>query len=130
MRSSKAIRNYNIWRFHSNEKAFQCQNSILRIALKFLIAKIETGVADELSKNKDERPFCQWITPAIRELFGAAGKAVYSEAAKFRMNANGNKLDVWLIYRCENVIKAWYGYLYKSKNSTRNVGEGFSATVS
>lgn len=37
----------------------------------------------------------------IRNCSGCGMKARYKNTKKFRVNANGNKLDVWLIYQCE-----------------------------
>ncbi|MBO5032944.1 MAG: DUF1062 domain-containing protein [Lachnospiraceae bacterium] len=37
----------------------------------------------------------------IRSCSGCGKKVHYQNTNKFRVNANGNKLDVWLIYQCE-----------------------------
>lgn len=37
----------------------------------------------------------------IRNCSGCGTKAQYINTKRFRVNANGNKLDVWLIYQCE-----------------------------
>lgn len=37
----------------------------------------------------------------IRNCSGCGKKVRYKNTKKFRVNANGNKLDVWLIYQCE-----------------------------
>ena len=37
----------------------------------------------------------------IRNCSGCGVKARYKNTKRFRVNANGNKLDVWLIYQCE-----------------------------
>jgi hypothetical protein len=36
----------------------------------------------------------------IRNCSGCGGKAVFHNTNCFRVNANGNKIDVWLIYQC------------------------------
>lgn len=36
----------------------------------------------------------------IRSCSGCGGKAIYHSTECFRVNANGNRLDVWLIYQC------------------------------
>lgn len=38
----------------------------------------------------------------IRNCSGCGKKAHFTNTGKFRVNANGSKLDVWLIYQCEN----------------------------
>lgn len=37
----------------------------------------------------------------VRGCAGCGGKSTYRCANRFRVNANGKRLDVWLIYRCE-----------------------------
>ncbi|MDD6203278.1 MAG: DUF1062 domain-containing protein [Lachnospiraceae bacterium] len=38
----------------------------------------------------------------IRNCSGCNRKTHFKNTGKFRVNANGNKLDVWLIYQCEH----------------------------
>ena len=38
----------------------------------------------------------------IRNCPGCGKKSCYINTKRFRVNANGNRLDVWLIYQCEN----------------------------
>ena len=38
----------------------------------------------------------------IRNCSGCGKKVHYVNTKRFRVNANGNKLDIWLIYQCEN----------------------------
>lgn len=38
----------------------------------------------------------------IRGCSGCGRKTHFRNTHKFRVNANGNRLDVWLIYQCEN----------------------------
>ena len=37
----------------------------------------------------------------IRNCSGCGKKSYFTNTKKFRVNANGNRLDVWLIYQCE-----------------------------
>lgn len=37
----------------------------------------------------------------IRNCAGCGEKSDYINTERFRVNANGNKIDVWLIYQCE-----------------------------
>ena len=37
----------------------------------------------------------------IRNCAGCGKKAYFTNTKKFRVNANGNRLDVWLIYQCK-----------------------------
>ena len=37
----------------------------------------------------------------IRNCAGCGKKTYFTNTKKFRVNANGNRLDVWLIYQCE-----------------------------
>jgi hypothetical protein len=36
----------------------------------------------------------------IRKCSGCGKKSIYINSNKFRVNANGNRIDVWLIYQC------------------------------
>ena len=38
----------------------------------------------------------------IRNCSGCGKKVHYVNTKRFRVNANGNRLDIWLIYQCEN----------------------------
>lgn len=43
----------------------------------------------------------------IRNCPGCRRKTAFHSSESFRMNANGNKIDVWLIYRCEKCDFSW-----------------------
>ena len=45
--------------------------------------------------------------PAVRRQCPGCGKGLYESTGRFRVNANGNRLDVWLIYRCMPCGKSW-----------------------
>lgn len=38
---------------------------------------------------------------------GCGKKQAFINSGKFRVNANGNRVDVWLIYRCKNCKHSW-----------------------
>lgn len=40
-------------------------------------------------------------------------KRAFVNSGKFRVNANGNLLDVWLIYRCEKCKRTWNLTIYE-----------------
>ena len=40
-------------------------------------------------------------------------KTEYENSGKFRVNANGNLLDIWLIYRCESCETSWNMAVYE-----------------
>lgn len=47
-------------------------------------------------------------SPAIiRNCPGCRRKTAFHSSESFRINANGNKIDVWLIYRCEKCDSSW-----------------------
>lgn len=37
----------------------------------------------------------------------------FINSGKFRVNANGNRVDVWLIYRCKNCKHSWNLAIYE-----------------
>lgn len=49
----------------------------------------------------------------IRNCSGCGRKALFQNTNKFRVNANGNKLDVWLIYQCEKCRHTWNLAIYE-----------------
>ena len=38
---------------------------------------------------------------------GCGRKQEFVNSGKFRVNANGNRVDVWLIYRCKKCKHSW-----------------------
>ena len=38
---------------------------------------------------------------------GCGKKQEFVNSGKFRVNANGNRVDVWLIYRCKKCKHSW-----------------------
>ena len=46
--------------------------------------------------------------------FGGCGKKQECvNSGKFRVNANGNRVDVWLIYRCKKCKHSWNLTIYE-----------------
>lgn len=52
----------------------------------------------------------------VRKCCGCGEKAHYISTNKFRVNANGNKVDVWLIYQCEKCKHTYNMTIYERKN--------------
>ena len=44
---------------------------------------------------------------------GCGKKQEFINSGKFRLNANGNKVDVWLIYRCRKCKHSWNMVIYE-----------------
>lgn len=44
---------------------------------------------------------------------GCGKKQAFINSGKFRVNANGNRVDVWLIYRCKNCKHSWNLAIYE-----------------
>ena len=44
---------------------------------------------------------------------GCGKKQVFINSGKFRVNANGNRVDVWLIYRCKKCKHSWNLTIYE-----------------
>lgn len=66
----------------------------------------------------------------IRNCSGCGGKAIYENTCHFRINANGNKLDVWLIYQCRKCKHTYNLSIYeriKPQMIQRDEYEGFLA---
>lgn len=44
---------------------------------------------------------------------GCGKKQVFINSGKFRVNANGNRVDVWLIFRCKKCKHSWNLSVYE-----------------
>lgn len=44
---------------------------------------------------------------------GCGKKQEFLNSGKFRVNANGNKVDIWLIYRCKKCKHSWNLTIYE-----------------
>ena len=45
--------------------------------------------------------------------WGCGKKQEFVNSGKFRVNANGNRVDVWLIYRCKKCKHSWNLTIYE-----------------
>lgn len=56
-------------------------------------------------------------TPAIHlHCSRCDGNRHFTSSGKFRLNANGKKLDAWLIYRCDACDNSWNRPVFERKN--------------
>lgn len=54
--------------------------------------------------------------PSIRVFHRCGGcgkKQEFANSGRFRVNANGDKIDVWLIYRCRKCKHSWNLVVYE-----------------
>lgn len=62
---------------------------------------------------KEEWTVLPEAAPAVsRNCPGCRKKSIFKNSGNFRINANGNKIDVWLIYRCEKCDTSWNMDIY------------------
>lgn len=54
----------------------------------------------------------------IRNCAGCGKKTFFENTKKFRVNANGNKLDVWLIYQCEKCKHTFNLAIYERQKAS------------
>lgn len=54
----------------------------------------------------------------IRGCPGCGRKTSYKNMDKFRVNANGSRIDVWLIYQCENCRHTFNLPIYERRKNT------------
>lgn len=54
----------------------------------------------------------------IRSCSGCGQKSRFQNTGKFRVNANGSKLDVWLIYQCEKCRHTFNLAIYERQKNT------------
>ena len=50
---------------------------------------------------------------------GCGKKKQFINTGRFRVNANGNKVDVWLIYQCEKCKHSWNLTIYERKKPSK-----------
>lgn len=55
----------------------------------------------------------------FRRCGGCGKKQEFINTGKFRVNANGNCVDVWLIYRCAKCKHSWNLTIYKRKKPAK-----------
>lgn len=50
---------------------------------------------------------------------GCGKKQEFINSGKFRVNANGNRVDIWLIYRCKRCKHTWNLTVYERVRSSK-----------
>lgn len=63
--------------------------------------------------------------PVRRGCPGCGKKTLYRNTEKFRVNANGNRLDVWLIYQCEKCRHTLNLSIYERRGVSSIPGEEY-----
>ena len=58
---------------------------------------------------------------------GCGKKQEFLNSGKFRVNANGNNVDVWLIYRCKKCKHSWNLTIYERTKPGKISAELFEA---
>ncbi|MBD5542679.1 MAG: DUF1062 domain-containing protein [Lachnospiraceae bacterium] len=66
----------------------------------------------------------------IRSCSGCDRKTYFENTNKFRVNANGGKLDVWLIYQCENCKHTLNLAIYKRRKASTMPREEYKCFLS
>lgn len=56
---------------------------------------------------------------------GCGKKQEFLNSGKFRVNANGNRVDVWLIYRCKKCKHSWNLTIYERRKSSKISSEEY-----
>lgn len=52
-------------------------------------------------------------------------KQEFINSGKFRVNANGNRIDVWLIYRCKKCKHSWNLTIYERRKPSKISSEEY-----
>lgn len=76
------------------------------------------GDANELFKKIEYEIVINESFSVIRSCKGCGRKTYFKNTKKFRVNANGNRLDVWLIYQCEKCKHTLNLAIYERKKSS------------
>lgn len=56
---------------------------------------------------------------------GCGKRQEFVNSGKFRVNANGNRVDVWLIYRCRKCKHSWNLTIYERVKPSRIVPDEY-----
>ena len=56
---------------------------------------------------------------------GCGKKQEFVNSGRFRVNANGNSVDVWLIYRCKKCKHSWNLTIYERIKPSKIVPEDY-----
>ena len=56
---------------------------------------------------------------------GCGKKQEFLNSGKFRVNANGNRVDVWLIYRCKKCKHSWNLTIYERRKPSKILSEEY-----
>ena len=56
---------------------------------------------------------------------GCGKKQEFLNSGKFRVNANGNRVDVWLIYRCKKCKHSWNLTIYERRKPSKISSEEY-----
>ena len=85
---------------------------------------------DERPSGAETSAFCQQEAGPIRvyrRCGGCGKKQEFLNSGKFRVNANGNSVDVWLIYRCKKCKHSWNLTIYERTKPGKIPAELFAA---
>ena len=85
---------------------------------------------DERPSGEKNSAFCQQEAGPIRvyrRCGGCGKKQEFLNSGKIRVNANGNSVDVWLIYRCKKCKHSWNLTIYERTKPGRIPAELFEA---
>lgn len=67
--------------------------------------------------------------PVLRVCSGCGRKAHFINTKKFRVNANGNRLDIWLIYQCEECKHPLNLAIYKRQKVSSVPGKEYERFI-
>lgn len=62
---------------------------------------------------------CNRPVKVIHRCGGCGKKQEFINSGKFRVNANGNRVDVWLIYRCNKCKHSWNLTIFERTKPSR-----------
>lgn len=71
-------------------------------------------------ETKDEK-----IPEVIRKCPKCGKKTHFINTKRFRVNANKNRVDVWLIYQCRKCKSTWNMTIYERKNPKKILAEEY-----
>lgn len=78
---------------------------------------------NQKERYRNENSSCR----VIKRCSGCGKKAVFVNTGRFRVNANGNRIDVWLIYQCKKCKHTLNVTLYERRRPDSIPAEEYQA---
>lgn len=109
--------------YYHNRNAEICRRHISGVSVKAdeyaLSEKSIQRILRASARADGRRPMSAGTLRVYHRCAGCGGKREFINSGRFRVNANGNLLDVWLIFRCKKCKHTWNLAIYERVKLSR-----------